>query len=414
MINATRAFLFAVIAGVGLAVPLGVAAEEAVTNKAVAEYLSQAKKQAGAKRWQAALAALEKARQVPGASGYAEYKIDEFRGYVLTRQRRYPEAASVFERLASSDVTPAADRTGHLKTAAQLYMEAKQYAAAARVSDSAVHRGQGSTALLELAGQANYLAGNYRVAADRIGQLLAATQRKGAEPKEEWLRIQLNSYYRLNDREHIARAWESLLRNYPKPEYWRTVLDLQNAETRPEKVELYYLALTFDVGVLDDPADYETLALGAIDLGVPAAAVRVLEGGFRAHVLKDYDARFQRMLAHARSEAAKSAASLDDLARQARRASTGEPDANVGRAYLSQGKYEQAVQALQRASHKGNLRNPEQARIDLGVAYLKSGDSERAQQAFAGVAAKSEWHDLANLWALRTNEVAARNETAQR
>lgn len=414
MTRATRVFLFAAIAGAGLTAPLAVGAEEAVTNKAVAEYLSQAKKQAGAKRWHAALTALDKAQQVPGASGYAEYKIDEFRGYVLTQQRRYPEAAAVFERLASSDVTPAADRAGHLKTAAQLYMEAKQYAAAARVCDSAARRDQGNTALLELAGQANYLAGNYRAAADRIDQLLAAAQRKGAEPKEEWLRIQLNSYYRLNDREHIARAWESLLRHYPKPEYWRTVLDLQNAEARPEKVELYYLALTFDVGVLDDPADYETLALGAIDLGVPAAAVRVLEGGFRAHVLDDHDARFQRMLTHARAEAAKSAASLDDLARQARSATSGEPDANVGRAYLGQGKYEQAVQALQRATHKGNLANPEQARIDLGVAYLKSGDAQRAQQAFAGVAAKSEWHDLANLWALRTNQVAALNETAQR
>ena len=64
------------------------------------------------------------------------------------------------------------------------------------------------------------------------------------------------------DRAHHSR----LLRHYPKPEYWWNVLELKSAQPHSERVDFHYLALKFDVGMLDDPADYEALALGAIDL----------------------------------------------------------------------------------------------------------------------------------------------------
>jgi hypothetical protein len=391
------------------------AAEQAVTNRAVAKYLTEARKLAASEQWEAALTALNNAEQVPAASPYAEYKISEFRGYVLTQQRKYGDAAAVFEHLASADLATPGDRAGLLKTASQLYMRAKQYPKAAQAAESALATARNDAALLELAGQAKYLEGNFAGAVERIGQLVAATERKGSKPHEAWLQIVLNSYYKLNDHEQIAQTWEALLRHYPKPEYWRNVVELKGAEPHSERVALYYLALTFDLGILDDAADHETLALGAIDLGLAAEAVRVLESGLQKGVLGGGDeARFRRMLAHAQAEAAKSAAALADLAHQARRAGTGQPDTAVGRAYLSQRKYERAIPALRRGIEKGALRNPDQARIDLGIAYLKSGRGEQAREVFASVQADSEWRELAELWSLRANTTTERNETAQR
>ena len=71
----------------------GTAAEQAVSNKDVAKYLTEARSLAGGKRWDAAWAALEKAERVPDASPYTRYKIDEFKGYVLTQQHKDAEAA---------------------------------------------------------------------------------------------------------------------------------------------------------------------------------------------------------------------------------------------------------------------------------------------------------------------------------
>ena len=383
------------------------AAEQAVSNKDVAKYLTEAKDLAGGKRWDAAWAALEKAERVPDLSPYAKDKIDEYKGYVLTQQHKDAEAGALFEQLAKSESASADERNDRLKKASQLYLRAKQYEKSARAAETALEKQPNDPALLELAGQSKFLAGDFRGAAARIAQLVAATERKGAQPQEATLQILLNSYYQLNDRQQIAQTWEMLLRHYPKPEYWRNVLQLKSAQPHSKRVDFYYLALKFDVGMLDDPVDYETLALGAIDLGLPEDAVRVLETGLRKGVLAGgHEPSFRRMLAHAQAQTAKSSGGVKDLAQQAQRASSGQPDAAIGRIYLSQRMYDQAIAALRKGIQKGALEHSDQTRIDLGVAYLKSGETQQARETFAAVKADSEWRGLAELWSLRSNEAS--------
>ena len=108
------------------------AAEQAVSNKDVAKYLTEAKDLAGSKRWDAAWAALEKAARVPDLSPYTKDKIDEYKGYVLTQQHKDAEAGALFEQLAKSESASADERNDRLKKASQLYMRAKQYEKAAR------------------------------------------------------------------------------------------------------------------------------------------------------------------------------------------------------------------------------------------------------------------------------------------
>jgi hypothetical protein len=381
------------------------AAEQAVNSKEIAKYLTEAKDLAAGKRWDAAWAALEKAERVPDASPYSRYKIDEFKGSVLTQQHKYAEAGALFEQLAKSEAASADERNEHLKKAAQLYMSAKQYEKAARSAETALGTQPNDSVLLQLAGQSKYLAGDFRGAAARIAQLVAATERKGGQPQEASLQLLLNSYYQLNDRQQIAQTWEMLLRHHPKPEYWRNVLNIKSRQPHSRRVDFYYLALKFDVGMLDDPADYEDLALGAIDLGLPEDAVRVLETGLRNGVLAGKQApRFRQMLAYAQAETAKSSAGVKDLAQQAQRASSGQLDAAIGRIYLGQRMYDQAIAALRKGLQKGSLEHSDQARIDLGVAYLKSGETQQARESFAAVKADSEWRSLAELWSLRANE----------
>ena len=383
------------------------AAEQAVSNKDIAKYLTEAKDLANGKHWDAAWAVLEKAERVPDASPYAKYKIDAYKGYVLTQQHKDAEAGALYEQLAKSEAASADERIDHLKKASQLYLRAKQYEKSARTAQAALEKQPNDPALLELAGQSQYLAGDFRGAAARIAQLVTATERKGGQPPEASLQLLLNSYYQLKDRQQIAQAWEMLLRHYPKPEYWRNVLQLKTAQRHSKQVDYYYLALKFDVGMLDSPADYETLALGAIDLGMPEDGVRVLETGLSKGVLAgEHEPRFRRMLAHAQAETAKSADDVKDLAQQAQRASSGQLDVDIGRIYLSQRMYDRAIAALRKGIQKGGLEQSDQVRIDLGVAYLKSGETQQARETFAAVKTDSEWRALAELWSLRANEAS--------
>jgi tetratricopeptide (TPR) repeat protein len=112
------------------------------------------------------------------------------------------------------------------------------------------------------------------------------------------------------------------------------------------------------------------------------------------------------MLAHAQAQTAKSSEEVKGLAQQAQRASSGHLDAAIGRIYLSQRMYDQAIAALRRGIQKGAFEHSDQARIDLGVAYLKSGNAQQARETFAAVRGDSEWRGLAELWSLRSNEAS--------
>ena len=377
------------------------AAEQAIQNRDVANALTEAKKQAAKKQWSAALASLDKADGVAGKSAYADYKIDEFRAYVLTQQRQYGAAAAVFEKLAGSSEAPSAQVPTQLKTAAQLYSRAGQNAKAAQVGQRALKLRPQDSELLQLVGQSQYTAKNYRAAAATMQQLVSLSEKQGKKPEEGWLQIILNSQYQVNDKDGIARSWMSLLRYYPKQQYWERVLDMKTAGVQPEPIELGYQRLMFDVGVLKDPRDYEDLAMNSIESGAPAEAVRVLQHGLQSGQFEGAsEARFKRMLEYAQKAVAADENKLQQEVQTAQSADTGQPSVDLGRAYLGQQRYDDAISALQQGIKKGKLKNEDQARLDLGIAYLRKDERRQAQQTFASVESKSEWRDLADLWRL--------------
>lgn len=380
------------------------AAKDAVVNKEVAKAITEARKQAERKRWNAALEALQTAERSPQKTDYAEYKIQQFKGYVLTQQRKYAQAAPIFAKLGGSGQASTKERGQHLKTAAQLYLQERQYEQAASMATSALKLSPADPVLLELAGQSRYMAGDFSGAAAALERLLSRTSEQQKAPDEDWLQVLLNAYYKLGNEQKIASTWEALLRYYPKQEYWRNVLARRTSQEHSEQLELGYRRLMFEVGLLKDPEDYEELALSAIEAGAPEEAVRLLSSGLDSGVLAGAErARFERMRAHARDEAEKSRAHLTQLAKDAERASTGQPSVELGRAYLGQQQYDRAIAALRSALSKGKLEEPGSARVLLGIAYLKKQQPEQAREAFAAVEANSEWRDLAELWSLRAS-----------
>jgi Tfp pilus assembly protein PilF len=120
------------------------------------------------------------------------------------------------------------------------------------------------------------------------------------------------------------------------------------------------------------------------------------------------------MLVHAQKAVAANQSELQRLSLSTRTATTGEPHVQLGRAYLGQGRYAEAIEALQAGIKKGGLENPEAARLDLGIAYLKNEQKRQAQQLFAAVERDSEWRDLAQLWRLYAAEdTAGKDRTAR-
>ena len=90
------------------------AAANKVTTKAVAEPLKKAQEAMKAKQWDAALAGIKQAQASEKKTPFEAYQIDEFLGYVLIQQKKFGEAAPVFERMLNSGFLPAgAGRRSH-------------------------------------------------------------------------------------------------------------------------------------------------------------------------------------------------------------------------------------------------------------------------------------------------------------
>jgi tetratricopeptide (TPR) repeat protein len=131
-----------------------------------------------------------------------------------------------------------------------------------------------------------------------------------------------------------------------------------------------------------------------------------MQKGIESGVLKSEDkteqGRYTRLLDAAKKQAATDRASLAQQAKDAEKATQGQPSVGLGQAYLSYGMYDEAIAAIQAGIKKGNVTDVDEAQISLGIAQMKKGQKDAARQAFKTVKSDSKWADLAALWTLRT------------
>jgi tetratricopeptide (TPR) repeat protein len=379
-----------------------------VTTKAVAEPLKKAQEAMKNKQWDTALAEIKKAQASEKKTPFEVYQIDQFLGYVLIQQKKFGEAAPVFERLLNSGFLPPEEVDDRTKTVAQLYFQVKDYKKSAEWARKWLEKHPGQQDMSVLLGQSYYVMNDYKNAAATMMGVVNAAEKGGRTPDENWLQIVLSSQFKLDNKDGIAEALKKLVRYYPKDDYWNNLLDIYRRKDTSDRITLGYYRLMNEVGTLKAADDYMEMAQLAIDAGVPGEAETIVEKGVQNNTLKSPDkttqGRYDRLLAGAKKSAAADKASLAQLAKEAEKATQGQADVALGQAYLSYGMYDEAIGALQRGLKKGGVTDVDEAQISLGMAYLKKGQKDLARQAFRTVKDDSKWHDLAEMWEIRTQQ----------
>lgn len=377
-----------------------------VTTKAVAEPLKKAQEAMSKKQWDTALGEIKKAQASEKKTPFEAYQIDQFLGYVLIQQKKFGEAAPVFERMLNSGFLPPEEVDERTKTVAQLYFQVKEYRKAAEWAKKWLDKHPNSEDMGVLLGQSYYLLNDYKNAAAVMTNVVNNAEKAGKQPQESWLQIVLSSHFKLDNKDGIGQVLKKMVRYYPKEEYWENLLDIYRRKENSDRLTLGYYRLMNDVGVLKDKGDYVEMAQLAIDAGVPGEAQQIVEKGVANGTLKSDDkteqGRYDRLLSGAKKQVATDQGSLAQLAKEAEKASQGQADVALGQAYLSYGKYEEAIAALERGIKKGGVTDIDEAQISLGIAYMRKGEKDQARQAFKAVKDESKWNDLADLWEIRT------------
>ncbi|WP_161814671.1 tetratricopeptide repeat protein [Steroidobacter agaridevorans] len=400
----------AVVPAVTLLAPAAHAAEEKqqnkITTKAVAVPLKAAQEAMQKKQWDTALTEIKKAAAVEKKTPFEAYQIDEFMGFVLIQQKKFGEAAPVFERMLNSGLMPADQVDDRTKTVAQLYFQQKDYTKAAQWSKKWLEKHPNTEDMGILLGQSQYLLNDFKGAAETMRGVVNNAEKAGRKPDENWIQIVMSSYFKMQpqDKDGIGDALKKMVRYYPKPEYWENLLDIYRRKEGGDRISLGYYRLMNEVGVLKDKGDFVEMAQLAIDAGVPGEAQAIVQKGMDSGVLKSADkteqGRYDRLLKSATDQANLDRKTLTQQQAEADKAGTGQVLVGLGQAYLSYGETDKAIAALEKGIAKGGVTDADEAQLSLGMAYLKKGQKEQAREAFKK--AGNKFKDLGELWVIRT------------
>ncbi len=414
-----RSFAVAVCLGVALgAVPMlhspvaqaQQATAKAKVSKAVGEPLKAAQAAMGKKQFDVAMAEIKKAQAVEKKTPAEEYQIDEFLAYAYGQQKKFGEAAGVYERMINSGQMDPAAVDEKTKLVAQLFFQAKEYKKAIEWTKKWLDKHPGNEEMTAQLAYSQFLIEDFKSAGATIGPLLNSIEKGGRTPKEEYINLMLSANFNQDNKDGIAEALKKMVRYYPKPRYWENLLDIYRRKNNSERVTLGFYRLMNEVGILKDKGDYMEMAQLGIEAGVPGESQQIVEAGIANGTLKSTDkteqGRYDRLLAAARKQSASDKASLSQQQKDAEKASSGQADVGVGQAFMSYGQLDEAIAALERGIKKGGVTDTDEAQMSLGIAYFKKGQKDQARQAFKAVKGESKWSDLADLWILHSQSNA--------
>lgn len=414
----TAAFLGSAIALGGLTVGAGTAhaadraGKESAKKEAagptvraeIGNPLKAAQELVKAKKYKEALAKVREADGVADKTPYETFVMEETRGFILMKTGDQGGAAKAFEAVIGTGQLSEEDRLKRVQAVAQLYYQAKDYARSASWTQRFLKEAGPNEDMRTLLIQALYLSGDFATAGKELSSLVAAKEKAGQPIDEQSLQFLANIAVKQKDEAGYVAAVEKLVRYHPKAEYWQDLI--LRMQKKPgfnrDRLSLDVYRLMLAAGVLTRGEDYVEMAQLALGDNIPGEAKAILNKGFAAGLLgTGADAeRHKRLLAMAEKQAADDQKTLAASEKEVDAAASGGPAVRLGDAYAGHGQYQKAAVWFEKGLKKGGLKQPEDARLHLGIAYLKAGDAARAKQTLGAVKGGDGQADLARLWQL--------------
>ncbi len=399
------AALLAVVLAAGvLPVRPASAADKHTVSEKVGKPIQAAQELLKQKKYKEAIAKLKEADAVSGKSPYETFAVDETLGVAYAQSGDYPNAIKSFEESLTTGMLPDSEVPKRIETLAQMNYEIKNYPKVIEYANRYFKDGGTDDNLRVLLGQTYYLQGDYANASKTLRANAQAIEKGGNPPAENLLLMLMSSDYKQNSDAAYQDDLEKLVTYYPKHDYWVDLLTkVQKKPGFAGRLTLDADRLLVDTGGLDAAAAYIEMAQLAIEAGLPGEAKSIMDKGNAAGLLgKTGDvAREKRLSDMANRQSIEDQKGLDKAAADAQNAETGLPLVKVGEAYASYGQYDKAIAAIQQGIKKGGLKYPEDAKLHLGIIYIKANQPAKAKEILKSVGGNDGTQDLARLWLIQ-------------
>ena len=365
------------------------------------------------KKYDEAIAILDKVKANPKKSEYDEYVMNEFYFQAYAGLKRYQDAEAPLEATLASKYLSPENRKIRLYQGAVLNYQLKNYAKALDFGKQAIDAGDTRGEVKNLVVQADYLNGNYKETDQAARSLVDEEVKAGETPTQELLEIGLSAGSKLNDEPMQVHWLELLVTYHPTAEYWEDLRDTVYHYKLTDRQTLQLYRLSADLGLLKKGSEYEEMAQLASDGGFPGETVAVLNKAFAANAFTDPTqlSHSQKLLESAKKKAAADEAGLPALEAESAKAPTGDGLIGAGVGYFSYGNYAKAVADISAGLAKGTSKDTSDARLILGISQLRTGDKDGAIKSFQSVMGDAVYQRLAALWILRAKSPATSGQS---
>ena len=400
-----------VSSGTALAQTEACGGPKAKITKKVDKPLGEAQKARDAKNWEEVLVKVAEAEAVPvDKTDYDRYWMTEFKGIAHANLKAFPEALAELEAGLNSPCMPEDGKPLRSKVLMQLAYQGKNYAKAVEYGKLAVKLNPSDVEMVNYLGNAYFQMDDNQNARVSMTDYVTKMEAAGKVPEEQAYRILQTACLRLKDDNCVTEQIEKLVANYPKPAYWTDLINSLLRISKSDNELLNILRLADGAQVMNDPSHYTEMAQLAMAQGLPGEAQYIIEKGNQKNAFADSQRERDhatRILADAKQAVALDKSTLDKQDASARSKPTGDSDVKLGAAYLSYGMNDKAIEALQRGIGKGGVKNPDEAGLLLGMAYLRTNNKEEARKAFETVKQNPNMAHIARLWMMSVEKGVA-------
>lgn len=318
----------------------------------------------------AGLAKLDEVKgRIEQLNSYERAMLWNFYGFMHYNNEDVANALASFEKVIAEEAIPKSLRLSTMRSVGQLNMAQENYTKALEYLTMwrEAYTKDLTASDHVLFAQNYYQTKQYQKAVDAIEQSISLYEAKDKLPKENWLVLQRAAYYELKQPLKVTEVLEKMVRLYNKPEHWVQLAGMYG-ETEQEIKQLAVMEAAWQAGYITKGQDMVNLAQLYMYHEVPYKAAVVLEEAMKAGKIKKVEKNLQ-LVSQAYLMAKNDDLAVNPLKEAAEVSEHGNFEAQLAEIYVNTEQWDKAIEMAKVALRKGELNNPGNIHMALGMAH---------------------------------------------
>jgi tetratricopeptide (TPR) repeat protein len=354
---------------------------------------------------------ITQAEAIPNLTPYEHYGIDRMKLTLGVNSGNDAVSIPALETVISSGFLSGAEKDSFVQALGNMYYNNKNYPKAIEWFKRYEKESPTPEKVRAPLIRSYYLSGDYATAKTELLPVIAASEKAGTAPSQEDLRLLASAATKVKDDATYSATLDKLIAFYPSDELWtdaiyRGVLRKPGFDAQANMIEA--LRLEFAAIKKLDAEAYVELAELALQAGFPTEAKKAVDAGFAEGALGTGSnaTKHRQLRERATKGASDDAKNIASGEASAAKSKNGAGLVNLGWAYVTMDQFDKGIGFIEQGIAKGGLKQPDDARLRLGMAQAKAGRKADAIKTFQGIKAAGGLADIARYWTILVNAPA--------